>query len=140
MARIDRTMERLAGKVLSCTQKVNELLGGGGGASVAVQRVQEELMLNTHKTENELDRMSEYLDKMSEQLAHCWEQKANAAEMATLRADVDVLLGQREGDVHQIKSVLQQMETTLRNPSMPSTGIPVHTATGAVRGVRPTRG
>jgi hypothetical protein len=138
IARIDRTMERLAGKVLSCTQKVNELLGGGGGGGAAVQRLQEDLMLNTQKTENELDRMSEYLDKMSEQLAHCWEQKANATEMATIRADVDALLGQREGDVHQIKSVLQQMETTLRNPSLPSTAVGVHTATGAVRGVRST--
>lgn len=137
--RIDRTMERLAGKVLSCSQKVGELLregGGGGGSSAGVARLQEELMLNTQKTENELDRMSEYLDKMSEQLASCWEQKANASELYTLRADVDALLGQREGDVHQIKSVLTQMETTLRNPTLPSTGVPVNSTGGGVAGVR----
>ena len=137
--RIDRTMERLAGKVLSCSQKVSELLrdgGGGGGSSAGLARLQEELMLNSQKTENELDRMSEYLDKMSEQLASCWEQKANASELYSLRADVDALLGQREGDVHQIKSVLTQMETTLRNPTLPSTGVGVHTGTGGVAGMR----
>ena len=139
--RIDRTMERLAGKVLSCSQKVGELLkegggGGGGGGGAALARLQEDLMLNTQKTENELDRMSEYLDKMSEQLASCWEQRANASELATLRADVDALLGQREGDVHQIKSVLTQMETTLRNPTLPSTAVGVHTAAGGVAGIR----
>ena len=139
--RIDRTMERLAGKVLSCSQKVSEMLkeGGGGGSSAGVSRLQEELMLNTQKTENELDRMSEYLDKMSEQLASCWEQKANASELYTLRADVDALLGQREGDVHQIKSVLTQMETTLRNPTLPSTAVGVHTAAGGVAGMRQMR-
>ncbi len=136
--RIDRTMERLAGKVLSCSQKVSELLkdGGGGGSSAGLARLQEELMLNSQKTENELDRMSEYLDKMSEQLASCWEQKANASELHSLRADVDALLGQREGDVHQIKSVLTQMETTLRNPTLPSTGVGVHTGSGGVAGMR----
>eukprot|EP01043_Picozoa_sp_COSAG02_P070954 COSAG02_NODE_12774_length_1497_cov_1.121602_3_plen_171_part_00 len=136
--RIDRTMERLAGKVLSCSQKVSELLrdGGGGGSSTGLARLQEELMLNTQKTENELDRMSVYLDNMSEQLASCWEQKANASELHSLRADVDALLGQREGDVHQIKSVLTQMETTLRNPTLPSTGVGVHTGSGGVAGMR----
>merc|ERR1711907_756044 len=112
---------------------------GGGVASGTVQRLQEELMINTQKTENELDRMSEYLDKMSEQLASCWEQKANASELHTLRADVDALLGQREGDVHQIKSVLTQMETTLRNPTLPSTGVGVHTGSGGMAGMRDMR-
>ena len=47
--------------------------------------------------------------------------QANLSEVSTLRADVDALLGQREGDVMQIKDVLQTMESSLRNPSLPST-------------------
>ena len=60
-------MERLAAKVIHNCREVDKLSAGGGSvASGTVQRLQEELMINTQKTENELDRMSEYLDKMSE--------------------------------------------------------------------------
>ena len=113
--------------------------GGGGVASGTVQRLQEELIINTQKTENELDRMSEYLDKMSEQLASLWEQKANISEVSTLRADVDALLGQREGDVMQIKDVLSTMESSLRNPSLPSTASSSRGRSGGVQGVLPRR-
>ena len=134
-------MERLAAKVIHNCREVDKLSAGGGGsvASGTVQRLQEELMINTQKTENELGRMSEYLDKMSEQLASLWEQKANISEVSTLRADVDALLGQREGDVMQIKDVLSTMESSLRNPSLPSTASSSRGRSGGVQGVVPRR-
>lgn len=136
VAAMKTMMERLAGRVIHYAKQVEELSKGGGGvASGTVQRLQEELIINTQKTENELDRMSEYLDKMSEQLASLWEQKANLSEVSTLRADVDALLGQREGDVMQIKDVLQTMESSLRNPSLPSTAMAKRGKAGGVAGM-----